>query len=155
MIFTQGLRREYSKGVCLHSSSTRNVGLDHPEHKHSSGNSWLHIHQVPRKERFNAAYFPHFPEHFFPLFASYCILLDVTFPRYCLEQGRLVRGENDGRGGLERGLQASEPTRMCRPSLPLGLSSDRDSSTPAPGDPAPVTLPLTSSPHVLTCEAFY
>lgn len=141
--------------MCLHSSSTRNVGLDHPERKHSSGNSWLHVHQVPGKERSNAAYFPHFPEHFFPLFALCYTLLDVTFPRYCLERGRLVRGESNGRGGLERGLQASEPTRICRPSLSLSLSSDRDSSAPAPGDPALVTLPLISGPHELTCAAFY
>ena len=85
---------------------------------------------------------------------SLCTILDVTFPRCCLEWGRLVRGESDGRGGLERGLRASEPTRIRRPSLSISLSSDRRQQRPCPRGSRTSHAAFDPRPHVLTCEAF-
>lgn len=83
----------------------------------------------------------------FLLFALCYTFTGCYFSKVLFGAGEVSkRREQRKRRASERGLQASEPTRICRPSLSLSLSSDRDSSAPAPGIP-PVTLPLISGPH--------
>lgn len=104
---------------------------------------------------FQCRVFPHFPEHFFSLFSlcytSYWMLL---FQGIVWSREVSKRREQREEEGLREVCKLQSQHGFVGPPCP-SVSAATETAAPCPRDPALVTLPLISGPHVLTCAAFY